>query len=94
MHIRNRSGKRALHRFYLVSPKSDSGNAYELAETLLSLGHVEEVFMTEGKYGYIVKAKHSEGAASGKADPVRKRLSRLGFGCNEAVSYYNCKRQA
>ena len=51
---RTKSG--IVHKFYFVRPK-ENANAGELAEKLLGLRSVEEVFVTDGDCGFIVKAR-------------------------------------
>lgn len=92
MHIRNSQSRAVMHRFYLISPKSCSLNACDVAGKLLALDCIEEVFMTEGKYGYIVKTRHQKGNAEVKAESVRRHLSRLGLGCTEVLSHYHYRK--
>lgn len=58
--MRNRNAKTrkkgVLHRFYLIEPKPNV-NADELAEKLISLKPVEEVLVSDGDYGYLVKVR-------------------------------------
>ena len=54
----NKKGK--LHRFYLVEPKPNA-DADALAERLISLKPVEEVLLTDGAYGFIVKVRFTNG---------------------------------
>jgi hypothetical protein len=44
------------HRLYFVKPK-ENANADELAERLICLELVDEVLITEGDCGFIVKAR-------------------------------------
>jgi hypothetical protein len=92
MRIRNSPGRAAMHRFYLISPKICSVNACNLAGKLLSFDSVEEVFMTEGKYGYIVKTRHQKAGTGLKNDAFRKHISKLGLSCTEALSHYRYKK--
>ena len=80
-----RTKKSSLHRFYLISPKQNL-DAGLLAERLLSLEPVEEVFLTDGDFGYIVKARFSkEGEYEDTVDHIAKKL---GSKFSKAVSYY------
>lgn len=45
-----------MHRFYFVRPRPNA-NAEELVMGLLKLGPVDQVFLTEGDCGFIVKAR-------------------------------------
>ena len=49
-----------LHRFYLVEPKPNA-DADDLAEKLIALKPVEEVLLTDGDYGFIVKVRFTSG---------------------------------
>ncbi len=50
----------SLHRFYLIEPKPNV-DAGKLAEKLVALKHVEEVFLSDGDYGFIVKVRFLDG---------------------------------
>ncbi len=50
----------SLHRFYLVEPKPNV-NADKLAEKLIALKQVEEVLLSDGDYGYLVKVRFTDG---------------------------------
>ncbi len=52
--------KAALHRFYFIEPRPNA-DAEKLAMSLVELPNVQEVYLTEGDCGYIVKARfHNE----------------------------------
>ncbi len=46
----------ALHRFYFIEPRPNA-DAEKLALCLIELPNVQEVYITEGDCGYIVKAR-------------------------------------
>ena len=80
-----------LHRFYLIRPRANS-NVEELAERLVELKHVEEVYVTDGDYGYLVKTRFD-----GEKDPddaasyIRKNIGKR-FG--SVTSYFNYRKGA
>lgn len=47
--------RQSVHGFYFVRPRHRA-NADELADKLIQLNSVEEVLLTEGDYGFLVKA--------------------------------------
>ena len=53
-----RGARTRLHKFYLIKPR-ENANIDELAERLISLKNVVEVLVTDGDYGFVVKAKFS-----------------------------------
>ncbi|MCL4379141.1 MAG: hypothetical protein M1160_02955 [Candidatus Marsarchaeota archaeon] len=77
------------HRFYLISPK-ESVDSTAFIEKMLSLKPVQEVFLTDGDYGYIVRAKfRKEGEPKDVVDYLAKRVDRR-FG--KVVSYYRYRK--
>lgn len=52
--------KGVLHKFYLVAPRPNI-NSDALAERIIMLEPVEEVFLTEGDYGFIIKTRFFNG---------------------------------
>ncbi len=87
---RNKRIKRgAFHRFYLISPK-ENADASSLVNKLLSLKPVQEVFLTDGDFGYLVKARFYKGDEPNDiVDYMAKRLdSRFG----KIMSYYQYKK--
>ncbi len=54
------SKKGKFHRFYLVEPKPDV-DAGSLAEKLIALKPIEEVFLSDGDRGFLVKVRFIEG---------------------------------
>lgn len=78
-----------LHRFFFIKPKGNT-DAGELAERFTSFDNVEEVLLTEGDFGFIVKAT---------VDPVKennelaKCISEVSSGtCTMATSYYKYRK--
>ena len=49
-----------LHRFFFIEPRSNA-NADELAENLIKLPTVQEIYLTDGDYGFLVKARFLNG---------------------------------
>ena len=49
-------------RFYLATPESGAP-VHQTVDRLMKISGVDEVVVTEGKYGFIVRSKESEGAA-------------------------------
>jgi hypothetical protein len=47
------------YRLYLVKPK-EKKDAHALAERIASIKSVDEVMLTEGEYGYLVKVKDDD----------------------------------
>lgn len=84
-----RTRKSALHRFYLISPKEDL-DAGHFAERLLSLDPVEEVYITDGDIGYIVKAKFSKDEEP--KDVTRYIERNVAHKYGKIVSYYQYKK--
>ena len=80
---------RVSYKFYLVHPPANS-NADMLAEQLMEIKNVEEVFVTDGDYGFIVKTRFSEG--KGSDDAYNYISKRLGSNLGEVTSYYQYKK--
>ena len=80
-----------LHKFYLISPKSGM-DADALACKFLSIKPVEEVFVTDGDYGYIIKVGNTR--KQGK-EPKKliSYIKKNGFSCSKAVSHYHYVNQ-
>jgi hypothetical protein len=78
-----------IYKFYFVKPPENS-NADHLAEQLISMKGVEEVFVTDGDYGFIVKTRFFDGM---KSDGVHNYISkRLGSDFGRVTSYYQYKK--
>lgn len=86
-----RSGKRVSKRFrfMLIGPREDA-DADSLAERLIALKDVEEVFITEGDYGYLVKVRMGEETEGGKLESYIKKNVAEKFGT--VTSHYSIKR--
>ena len=54
-----KDGKR-FYKFYLVNPKANS-DIDTLAERLFAFKDVEEVYVTDGDHGFVVKTRFTEG---------------------------------
>ncbi|MGI0100329.1 MAG: hypothetical protein ACREBH_01220 [Candidatus Micrarchaeaceae archaeon] len=76
------------YKFYLVHPPEDT-NASDLAEQLISIKNVEEVFVTDGDYGFLVKVKSF---GMDESDGVNDYLSKkLGNSFGRITSHYQYK---
>ena len=72
-----RAGRRSIsgRRFYLIAPKQNV-NANELAGKLIGLRTVEEVFLSDGAYGFIVKVRLLKGKAANEVVKyIRKKVA-------------------
>ncbi|MDE1851063.1 MAG: hypothetical protein KGH69_00020 [Candidatus Micrarchaeota archaeon] len=75
--------KASLHRLFFIKPGT-KGNVQDAVENLLGLQGIKEVLVSEGDYGLIVKARHSEGE-----DVLRTYISKNFRGrFGEVVCYY------
>lgn len=77
-------------RFYMLNPKAGS-DAKAIARGLIDFREVEEVYVTEGSHGFVVKAKND-----GEKEPyaVRSYIARkTGSGFREVVAYYTYKKK-
>lgn len=82
---KKRKVKSRLHRFYFLRPR-ENANIDELAERLISLKNVEEVFVTDGDYGFVVKTRFSKESKKGIEEHyIQKNIDRK-FGV--VTSYY------
>lgn len=81
--------KGVLHRFYLVEPKLNA-NADELAEKLISLKPVEEVFLADGDYGFIVKVRFLDGKEP--VDVVNYLREKIAVRFGTVDSYYQYRK--
>ncbi len=78
-----------LHRFFFVRPK-DSVDADIVAEELANFDSVDEVFMTEGEYGFLVKTKLcSFEEQKGLAKRISESSSEK---CSMATSHYHYRK--
>lgn len=55
-----RTKRQAFYKFYFLKPK-ENADADSIAERLMDLSSVQEVFLTEGDFGYVVKARFFNG---------------------------------
>ena len=55
-----RTKRQVFYKFYFLKPKANA-DADLIAERLMDLSSVQEVFLTEGDYGYVVKARFFNG---------------------------------
>ena len=78
-----------MHRFYLIEPKQNA-DAGKLAEKLITLKHVEEVFLADGDYGFIIKVKRTNGKEmSGMINYLKQNVAtRIGT----VDSYYRYRK--
>ncbi|MEM0154733.1 MAG: Lrp/AsnC ligand binding domain-containing protein [Methanothrix sp.] len=83
-----RNGK-TYHKFFLIKPKHGM-DINTLADNLISLPDVLEVYATEGSIGFMVKARFDgEKEPEDVADYIKKNISK-DYGT--LVSYINFKR--
>ena len=81
----------SFHKFYFIKPVPGN-DADSLASMLLLLEGVEEVHITEGEYGLIVKAKAAS-MASASTDKIGNYIAdTLNEKFNAAVSYYRYRK--
>ena len=81
--------EKRFYKFYLIHPPKDS-NADHLAEQLIGIKNVEEVFVTDGDYGFVVKTRFFEGA---EPDDAYNYISkRIGNNFGKVTSYYQYKK--
>ncbi len=80
---------KTLYKFYFVRPPVNA-NADRLAEELINIKNVEEVFVTDGDYGFVVKARFSEGK---EPDDAYTYISKkLGGSFGRVTSYYQYRK--
>ncbi len=83
-----RLGKK-FYKFYFVHPPMNA-DADRLAEQLIGIKNVEEVFVTDGDYGFVVKTRFSDGK---EPDDAYNYISKkLGSNFGEVTSYYQYKK--
>lgn len=79
-----RSAKK-FYKFYFVHPPVNA-DTDRLAEQLIGMKNVEEVFVTDGDYGFIVKTRFFDGK---EPDDAYNYISkRLGSNFGKVTSYY------
>lgn len=79
----------SFHKFYFIKPVPGN-NADSLVKMLLNLERIEEVYITEGDYGLVVRARASDTEGDDTvgdyiADKLNERF-------NSAVSYYKYRK--
>ncbi len=88
---RARRAKRISGRFgFVFIDPEENADANAVAEKLIAIENVEEVFVTEGDYGYLVKVRLDDETDGKKfLDYMKRNVSpRLG----SVTSYYSIKR--
>ncbi len=77
-----------LHNFYFIKPIPNV-DADSLSEKLLGIKGVEEVHVTEGGSGFLVRAKYSAGAKDVGEQIAKSMNSRY----NLSLSYYSFNKE-
>lgn len=76
------------YKFYFVHPH-ENADSCRIAEQLMGIKNVEEVLVTDGDYGFIVKTRFQ----SDGRDEVYSYISKnIGSSVSEATSYYHYKK--
>lgn len=81
--------KGSLHRFYLIEPRPNA-DAGRIAEKLIALKQVEEVFLSDGDYGFIVKVRFLDGKEPPDVENYLKENVATRFGTVD--SYYRYRK--
>jgi hypothetical protein len=55
-----KKGKEIFYKFYLINPRENI-SIDALAEKLISFSEVEEVYVTDGAHGFLVKTRFTQG---------------------------------
>ena len=76
-------------RFYLVNPK-ENASIDSLAERLIGFKEVEEVYVTDGAHGFLVKTRFSEGKEPKDLGDYLKRRVDKSYG--EMNAYFTYKK--
>ncbi|MDE1856796.1 MAG: hypothetical protein KGH98_01790 [Candidatus Micrarchaeota archaeon] len=78
------------HRFFLIRPSAGS-DIGKMAERLMGFECVQEVYVTDGEFGYLVKARpNADGKADKAEDYIRRRLDKR-FGT--VTCHYQCRKR-
>lgn len=77
------------YNFYLIEPP-ENADANHLAEQLITMKNVEEVLVTDGDYGFIVKTITS--GKNGDNAVCNYISKRLGGNFGRATSHYQYKK--
>lgn len=83
------SKKGILHKIFFVRPRQNA-DAGELAERLIKLKPVEEVFLTDGDYGFVVKARFFKGEEP--KDVTRFITRNIDSKYGAVISHYQYKK--
>ena len=76
------------HKFFFIKPIPNT-DARSLSERLLGIKGIEEVDITEGEYGYVVKANYTGDNDGSIGEYITKNMKGK-YGV--ALSYYNIRR--
>lgn len=77
------------YKFYLIHPP-ENADADHVAEQLINIKNVEEVFVTDGDYGFIVKARFFDGKEPD--DAYNYIFKKLGSNFGRVTSYYQYRK--
>ena len=77
------------YKFYFVQPPINV-DANRVAERLIGIKNVEEVFVTDGDYGFIVKTRFFEGEEP--YDAYNYISKKLGSNFGKVTSYYQYRK--
>ncbi|MEM3227896.1 MAG: hypothetical protein QXR58_00650 [Candidatus Micrarchaeaceae archaeon] len=77
-----------MHKFFFLKPLPNM-NADELSSKLLGIDGIEEVYVTEGDYGFLIKAKSSSNESDLGNRIAENMRSKYGY----AISYYSFKKR-
>ncbi len=80
---------RKFYKFYLVNPK-DNADPDTVAEKLIGFEDVEEVYVTDGDYGFIVKTRFRDGKEP--TDVYNYIHNKIDSKYGEITSYYKYKK--
>ncbi len=76
------------HKFFFIKPIPNT-DAKSLSKRLIGMKNIEEVDITEGDYGYIVKANYTGDNDDSIGEYIAKSMkSKYGV----ALSYYNLRK--
>lgn len=79
--------KNNIYRFFLVKPNG-SQDPKRTMQRLMKLKQVEEVHMTDGEFGFIIKAR----VDYSKGDETKVQICGLNSRFCEVVSYYSIRK--
>jgi len=77
-----------MHKFFFLKPLPNL-NADALSSKLLDIDGIEEVYVTEGDYGFLVKAKSNSDSTNLGKRITESMRSKYGY----AMSYYSFKKK-